>query len=102
MKYGLEDKVIEKINSIFTSYKEIDKVLLFGSRSKNTFHNDSDVDLAIFGKGIDDLMIENIRKNLSNLHLGYEIDVSLFENITNETVQQHIIERNIVFYNKFK
>ena len=102
MKYGLEDKVIEKINSVFTSYKEIDKVLLFGSRSKNTFHNDSDIDLAIFGKGIDDLMIENIRKNLSNLHLGYEIDVSLFENITNKTVQQHIIERNVVFYNKLE
>lgn len=100
MKYGLDEKIIEKINKVFAKYKEIDRVLLFGSRSKNTFHESSDVDLAIFGQEIDDKMIENIRNDLSSLNLEYEIDVSLFENITSEIVKQHIIERNVVFYKR--
>lgn len=102
MKYGLEDNIIEKINNVFAKYEKIDKVLLFGSRSKNTFHKDSDIDLAIFGKGINDLMLEKIRENLNSLKIDYEIDVNLFENITNEIVKQHILERNVVFYIKLK
>lgn len=102
MKYGLEDSIIEKINNVFAKYEKIDKVLLFGSRSKNTFHKDSDIDLAIFGKGINDLMLENIRENLNSLKIDYEIDVNLFENITNEIVKQHILERNVAFYIKLK
>ncbi|MCH3923742.1 MAG: nucleotidyltransferase domain-containing protein [Bacteroidales bacterium] len=102
MKYGLEDNIIEKINNVFAKYEKIDKVLLFGSRSKNTFHKDSDIDLAIFGKGINDLILEKIRENLNSLNLDYEIDVNLFENITNEIVKQHILERNVVFYIKLK
>jgi len=34
MMFGLSDKVIEELHSVFRRYANIEKVLIFGSRSK--------------------------------------------------------------------
>ena len=46
-RFGLSAKNIIKINQIFTSYPEIEQVILYGSRAKNTYPHGSDIDLTI-------------------------------------------------------
>lgn len=52
------------IKSILDKYK-IEKVILFGSFAKGTNHEDSDIDLAIILKSIDDII--DVQIDLLNL-----------------------------------
>ena len=49
MKFGLLDTEIENIHKIFSQNQEIEKVIIFGSRAKGNYRNNSDIDLVIFG-----------------------------------------------------
>ena len=50
--FGLSDTVVEDIRRIFKQHANIRKVLIFGSRAKETYHNGSDIDLAAVGDGL--------------------------------------------------
>lgn len=53
MKFGLSGMVIKELQDVFRRHANIEKVLIFGSRSKGTFRVGSDIDLAVIGKHID-------------------------------------------------
>lgn len=44
MKYGLKDSDLNLIINIFRNYKNIDKVVLYGSRAKGNYKFNSDID----------------------------------------------------------
>ena len=41
-QFGLKSEVFTQIRRIFSQFKEIDTVILYGSRAKGTYHNGSD------------------------------------------------------------
>lgn len=43
--YGLDTEDIEAINKVFSKYSEIENAILYGSRAKGNYRNDSDIDL---------------------------------------------------------
>jgi len=45
MPYGLRKNIIEKMDTVFAKYPQIEKVILYGSRAKGCFQNGSDIDL---------------------------------------------------------
>ncbi|MCD4665799.1 MAG: nucleotidyltransferase domain-containing protein [Bacteroidales bacterium] len=51
-EYGLRQKDMDYMMSLFSSYPDIDKVVLYGSRAIGKFNRGSDVDLALIGKKI--------------------------------------------------
>ena len=53
MKFGLSDTVIQELQDVFRRYSNIQKVLIFGSRSKGNYRAGSDIDLAVIGKDVD-------------------------------------------------
>lgn len=53
MKYNIPDRVIKDIVSSAKKC-DIQKVILFGSRSKGTNRPDSDIDIAVIGGNFDD------------------------------------------------
>ena len=53
MKFGLSDTVIKELQDVFRRHANIKKVLIFGSRSKGTYREGSDIDLAVIGEGVD-------------------------------------------------
>ena len=62
--YGLKTEVIEKISSVFSSYADIQKVILYGSRAMNTYRNGSDIDLTIIGENIDLSLLQKIENDM--------------------------------------
>lgn len=52
MKFGLKQETVERINSVFQHYEQIDEVILYGSRAKGNYHQGSDIDLTIKGKNL--------------------------------------------------
>jgi predicted nucleotidyltransferase len=52
MKYGLKDAVIEKMQAVFASFPEVERVSVYGSRAKGNFKLGSDIDLTLHGKDL--------------------------------------------------
>ncbi len=48
-KINIPQRIVEELDIIFSSFNEIEKVVLFGSRSRKDNKENLDIDLAIYG-----------------------------------------------------
>ncbi len=100
MKYGLEQNIIDQINAIFESHKEIEKIILYGSRAKANFRPNSDIDLTLIGEKINLKLLNDISWELDDLLLHYTFDLSIYNHIKQNDLLEHIERVGIVFYQK--
>lgn len=100
MRFGLEEKVIEKINFVFASFPKIHKVIIYGSRAKGNYREGSDIDLTLIGEGLDLSVLNAVDTKLDDLLLPYLFDISIFEQITNSDLVNHINRVGKLMYEK--
>ncbi len=100
MKYGLDEKTIERMQAVLAAYPEVDKAILYGSRAKGNYKTGSDIDLTLYGNGLSPTVLRKIENKLDDLLLPYKIDLSIFAQITDPAVVDHIRRVGIVFYEK--
>ena len=100
MKYGLSDKTIEQIHAVLSKFPEVDKAVLYGSRAKGNFKRGSDIDLTLYGTGLSLTILYKIENELDDALLPYKIDLSIFEQIADPDVVDHIQRVGDVFYEK--
>ncbi len=98
MRFGLTENALKKINSVFSSFSEIEEALLYGSLAKGNFSNSSDIDIALKGAGLTLSKILKINNKLDELSLPYTIDINLFEFIENHELTEHIQRVGQVVY----
>ena len=98
MKFGLSDTVIRELQDVFRRHANIEKVLIFGSRSKGNFRAGSDIDLAVIGKGIDYSQLLNIQCEIENLEMLYRIDLLDYQKEIGTPIGDHIDRVGQVFY----
>ncbi|MCE0521682.1 MAG: nucleotidyltransferase domain-containing protein [Methylacidiphilales bacterium] len=99
-KYGLSEKTVETIRSVFLQHPEIDRAILFGSRAKGTFKPGSDIDLALLGRNLTQKTLNHLYEELDDLPIPYEFSFVLSDKITDPDVAAHIQRVGIVFYDK--
>jgi len=58
--YGLSQKAFDKIKMVLYSHKNIENVILYGSRAKGNYKEGSDIDLTIKGN----LTFDNLVREL--------------------------------------
>ncbi len=100
MKFGLKILTIEKINTVFSQYPEVEKVVLYGSRAKGNFKNGSDIDLTLEGNNLSLSILYKIDNDLDDLLLPYTFDLSIFKHIDNADLIDHIKQVGVVFYSQ--
>lgn len=101
MKYGLKEKTIKQIHSVFARYPQVKKSVLYGSRAMGNYTNGSDIDMTLHGG--DDLTLNvlyRIMDNLDDLLLPYTFDLSIFRHISDPDVIEHIQRVGITFYER--
>ena len=99
MRIGLEDNTIEKINTVFCQYANIEQVILYGSRAKGNFKRGSDIDLTIVSDS-NQISFSDLAKaenQLDDLMLPYKIDLSLMKQISNPKLIDRV---GIIFYQR--
>jgi uncharacterized protein len=98
MLFGLKDDQFAKIKNAFSSFTNIDEVVIFGSRAKGNFKPGSDLDLAIKGKdfSFDDLL--KLHHTLDELNLPYKFDLLIYSSIKDKDVIEHINRVGISIY----
>lgn len=94
--HRINKNVFERLMAYFKSDKEIQKVILFGSRAKNTARHNSDIDLCIDYTG---KQKGKIISDIDDLVGIYSCDV-LFLDSLNKEIQQQIERDGIVIYEK--
>ncbi|SDN63874.1 Predicted nucleotidyltransferase [Prevotella communis] len=98
MKFGLSDTVINELQDVFRHYANIEKVLIFGSRSKGNFREGSDIDLAVIGKGVDYNQLLSILCEIDDLELLYSVDLIDYNKKKGTPIGDHIDRIGKIFY----
>ena len=100
-RFGLKDAAAQKICHILARYPQVEKAVLYGSRAKGNYRNGSDIDLTLHGDA--DLTVDilyKISEEIDDLLLPYTIDLSIFHNISDPDVIEHIRRVGALFYEK--
>ncbi|MEW5718635.1 MAG: nucleotidyltransferase domain-containing protein [Chloroflexota bacterium] len=101
MKYGLPETTVEKICGVLARYPQVEQAILYGSRAKGTYKNGSDIDLTLRGGAdLTRQVLYKIMDELDDLLLPYTIDLSIFANIGDPDVVDHIRRVGVTFYEK--
>lgn len=98
MRFGLSDTVIRELQDVFRRHANIEKVLIFGSRSKGNYRTGSDIDLAVIGKDIDYRVLLDIQCDIEDLELLYSIDLLDYQQKKGTPIGDHIDRVGQVFY----
>ena len=103
MAYGLKKKTVQDIKSTFAKNPLIEKVILYGSRAKGNYRNGSDIDLTLVGENLTlDNSVYPLMDELDDLYLPYSFDISVFSQIEDKNLIEHIKRAGKVFYLKEK
>jgi predicted nucleotidyltransferase len=87
--YGISQNALDKIKAVLFSMQGVEQAVLYGSRAKGNYKEGSDIDLTVKGNlTYDDLMKMSI--NLDDLNLPWKIDLSLYNQIGNKDLLDHI------------
>jgi predicted nucleotidyltransferase len=97
--HGLTEKDHLIIRTLFGRFPQIKEAVLFGSRADGTFKKGSDIDFAIKGEGISDI-IGGIRADFEESDLIYEVDIIDYDKIKSPELLAQIAGNGIVFYQR--
>ena len=99
MQYGLPDKTLNTLNSIFCNYPGIQQVVLYGSRAKGNYRNGSDIDLSLkTGENFTFSDLLHIAGDFDDSDMPYFVDVLIYEKLTNPDLKAHIDRVGKVLY----
>src|SRR5690242_11415306 len=101
LRFGLKEETIQKICAVLAHYPSVEKAVLYGSRAKGNYKNGSDIDLTLHGGA--DLTLHvlyRLSDELDDLLLPYTIDLSIFSQISDPDVIEHIQRVGVTFYEK--
>lgn len=94
--YGINEKVYKKLINYFKNNSDIEKVIIFGSRAKETENVNSDIDLCIgyMGKSKGTIVEE-----INDIIGVYSCDI-VFLNSLNQDIENQIARDGIKIYSK--
>ena len=98
MPYGLTDIELQKLLDVFVQNERIDKVVLYGSRAKGNFKPFSDVDITLVGEELSRGDLNQVIREVDDLLLPYQFDISLCHKLKNEALIEHLDRRGIEIY----
>lgn len=100
MRFGLKTEVIQAIIKIFRNHPEVETVILYGSRAKGNFKPASDIDLCLQGPSLNLTVLNTISWELDDLLLPYTFDLSIYHQLINSELLDHIQRVGVLFYSR--
>jgi predicted nucleotidyltransferase len=100
MKFGLKKNIIEQINGVFAKHCQVEQVIIYGSRAKGNYKVGSDIDLSLKGENLNLSLVHKIELEIDDLLLPYTFDISIFKQISNPDLIEHITRVGLLFYKK--
>ncbi len=100
-KFGLDEKVLQEIISIFKKYIEIESAKIFGSRARGDYRKASDIDIVLFGNRMTNEINTKVFYDIDELYLPYKIDLINFNSIGSKNkIKENILREGVEIYAK--
>ena len=96
--HGLSRQTVQQIQDVLAHFPEVGKATLFGSRAKGLAKDGSDIDLALYGEGLDWRVLGRIEDELGELLLPYNFSLLHHGIGTDVQVAAHIARVGVLFY----
>ena len=100
MNHGLPEATVARIHGVLARFGDVEKAVLYGSRAKGNYRAGSDIDLTLYGPSLNFDRLGTIADALDDLLLPYTIDLSIFEQLENPDLREHIERVGVVFYER--
>lgn len=97
-EFGLPPATLEAIRRILAEEPAVKKAVIYGSRAKGTYRPGSDIDLTLYGDGLDLDTLGRIATRLHESPIPYQVDLSIFELIDHAGLREHIQRVGQPFY----
>ncbi len=97
---GLTDNEQQRLCQLFSKMPRVEKAVVYGSRAKGCNRRFSDVDLTLMGNELTRQDLRNVVNEIDDLLLPYEFDLSLFSQLTNDALIDHIKRVGKTIYEK--
>ena len=96
---GLNKELHRQILDKILSYKDVEKIVLYGSRATDTFRKTSDIDIAVFAENWTSRDIALVHDSLEeNVKTPLKIDLVNFYAITKESLKENILKQGVILY----
>ncbi len=96
--HGLSLRTVNTLLAILGSYSEVQSAILYGSRATGNYKPGSDIDLTLVGPNVTFQTLKRIMGAISDSSIPYQVDLSIYEHITDPDVRDHIKRRGILLY----
>ena len=100
MKFGLKESELKVIIDYLKNFKEVQKVVIFGSRARGDYKEYSDIDLCVFTLNSATRIELPSKEELDNLRVPYLFDLAIWNQITNEKFKDRILRDGVVIWEK--
>ncbi|AJF06593.1 nucleotidyltransferase domain-containing protein [Geoalkalibacter subterraneus] len=97
-EFGISPTDLARIVGVFEHHEDIDEVVLYGSRAKGNYRPGSDIDLTLCGENLNLRTLNRVSNDLDDLLLPYSFDVSIYSQIENEDLIDHIQRVGVTIY----
>lgn len=98
MQYGLSNAVVGKIQNVFAAHPQVKQAILYGSRALGTHRAGSDIDITLTGAKLNFESLHAIHGKLDDLNLPNTFDLSIYRQIKNADLRNHIERVGVVMY----
>ncbi len=98
----MTDDELNLLYSLFARQKQIEQVILYGSRAKGTNKPFSDVDITLLGIGLNRSHLNRLMADIDESPLPYLFDISLFDKLTNPDLIEQIKQTGVILYQREK
>lgn len=87
---GVDQEETSRLLEVFRRESKIEQVILYGSRAKGTYRPGSDIDLTLKGDKLTLDQLADLAGEIDDLLLPYRVDLSIYHQITNKDLIEHI------------
>jgi predicted nucleotidyltransferase len=101
--FGLSPSTLKKIRDTLAEHPHVEYAIVYGSRAKGNYRPGSDIDLTLYaaaGAQIDHRELGDILYKIDELLLPYTVDLSVFEQLNNDSLREHFERGGQVFYRR--
>lgn len=99
-EFGLPETTTRTIRRILAEVPAVEKAVIHGSRAKGNYRPGSDIDLTLFGAGLDLDVLGKIAARLDEAPIPYQVDLSIFDRLDHAELRAHIERVGRVFYER--
>jgi predicted nucleotidyltransferase len=100
MRFGLKNSTITQIIKVLSSIPQVEEAIIFGSRAKGNFKLASDIDITLKGNNLTHKDLTKISLVLDDMLLPYTFDLSIYDQIDNPDLIDHINRVGKLLYSK--